>query len=320
MLAYDGAQALDVTGPLEVFALASRQAEEDAPGSGPLYVLRLVGIDIQPILLSSGLRLLPDMVYTDLREPVDTLLVAGAMGDALDKVRADRSLVAWLSDVAARVGCLASVCSGALLLAECGLLDGRIATTHWTDVRELRERYPRVNVQPDAIYTRDGNVWTSAGITAGMDLALAMVEADHGHALAYKVAKRMVLQARRSGGQSQLSPQLQAMDFPDLFADLDTWIQDNLHRRLDVPQLAHRVHMSPRQFTRRFGSTFGSTPHKYVEQLRVEAAKPLLQCSGKDVQRIASECGFGSAEAMRRAFIRHSGVSPSEYRTRSSVA
>jgi transcriptional regulator GlxA family with amidase domain len=320
MLAYDGAQSLDVTGPLEVFALASRQALEDLPGSRPLYELRLVGVDTRPVLLACGLRMLPDFAYPDLPACTDTLLVAGGMGQALDRVRANRSLVRWLSDAASRARRVASICSGALLLAECGLLDGREATTHWSDVRELRERYPRVDVQPDAIYTRDGEIWTSAGITAGMDLALAMVEADHGRALALAVAKRMVLQARRSGGQSQLSRQLQALEHPDPFATLDGWIRANLYRRLDVSQLAERVHMSPRHFTRRFGAQFGTTPQKYVEQLRIEAAKPLLESSGKDVQRIADECGFGSAEAMRRAFLRHTGRPPIRYRTRFATA
>lgn len=319
MLAYGGAQSLDITGPLEVFALASRHVQEDAPGTCPLYELKVLGLDAEPISLSSGLRLLPDAPYTALPSHTDTLLIAGGMGDALDCVRADRDLIAWLSGVAPRVRRIASICSGALLLAECGVLDGREATTHWSDVRELGERYPRVYVRPDAIYTRDGHVWTSAGITAGMDLALAMVEADHGRRLATKVARRMVLQARRSGGQTQLSRQLLALEHPDPFADLAVWIRENLHRRLDVTQLAERVHASPRQFTRRFGAAFGATPQKYVEQLRVETAKPLLESSGKDIHRIAGECGFGSPEAMRRAFIRHAGISPSGYRARSAA-
>lgn len=314
MLAYEGAQALDVAGPREVFALASRQAQEEAPGSGSLYVLRVLGIDSRPMSLASGLRLLPDAAYTDLPQDTDTLLVAGGMGDAMDTLRADRRLVAWLKDVEPTTRRVASICSGALLLAECGLLDGRQATTHWSDVPELQNRYPRVKVQPDAIYTRDGKFWTSAGITAGMDLALAMVEADHGQALALKVAKRMVLQSRRSGGQSQLSRQLQSLDCPDPFAQLDLWIRSNLHRPLDVTQLAQQVHMSPRNFTRRFGSTFGVSPQKYVESLRVEAAKPMLESSSKDVQRIAGECGFSSAQAMRRAFLRQGGSPPAQYR------
>jgi transcriptional regulator GlxA family with amidase domain len=320
MLAYAGAQSLDINGPLEVFALASLQMQEDVPGTGPLYRLHLLSTDMQPVVLASGLRLLPDLACADMPQDTDTLLVCGGMGDALDVVRADRALVQWLQVAAAQVRRVASVCSGALLLAESGVLDGRQATTHWRDVRELRERYPQVSVQPDAIYTRDGEVWTSAGITAGMDLALAMVAADHGQALALKVAKRMVMVSKRSGGQSQFSRQLQALDLPDPFAQLEGWIRENLRLRLDVGQLAQRLHMSPRQFNRRFNAAFSITPQKYVEQLRIEAAKPLLESSRKDIGRIADECGFGSPEAMRRAFVRQLGVSPSDYRARFGLA
>ena len=316
MLAYAGAQSLDIFGPLEVFALASRQSQEERPASEPLYRLRVLAADTAPVVLASGPRLLPDAACVDMPEDTDTLLVSGGMGDALDRVRAERALVDWLRAAARRVRRVASVCSGALLLAEAGVLDGREATTHWSDVAELRDRYPRVRVSPDAIYTRDGEVWTSAGITAGMDLALAMVAADHGPSLALKVAKRMVMASRRSGGQSQFSRQLQALELPDPFERLERWMRDNLALRLDLDQLAERVHMSPRQFTRRFAAAFGTTPQKYVEQLRVEAAKPLLEGSREDIGRIASRCGFGSAGAMRRAFARQLGVSPGDYRER----
>ncbi|RNF85105.1 GlxA family transcriptional regulator [Montanilutibacter psychrotolerans] len=318
MLAYAGAQSLDITGPLEVFALASRQAQEDAPCSEPLYRLQVLSVDMQPIVLASGMRLLPDMACGDMTQVPDTLLVCGGMGDALDIARADATLVHWLRTASMQVRRVASVCSGALLLAEAGLLDDREATTHWSDLRELRQRYPRVRVQPDAIYTRDGEVWTSAGITTGMDMALAMVAADHGQALALKVAKRMVMASKRSGGQSQFSRQLQALDLPDQFAQLARWIPDNLCLDLSVGQLAQRMHMSPRQFCRRFMAAFSATPQKYVEQLRVEAAKPLLESSRKDIKRIADECGFGSADTMRRTFVRLLGVSPAAYRARLS--
>ena len=316
MLAYDGAQSLDITGPLEVFALADRQARDDDRRARPLYRVHVLGPSAEPLLLSSGLRLLPDLACTAMPATTDTLLVAGGMGDALDRARDDHALLRWLASAAPHVRRVASICSGALLLAEAGLLDGRDATTHWSDVAELRDRYPQVRVQPDAIYTRDGSVWTSAGITAGIDLALAMVEADHGRALAAKVARRMVLPARRSGAQRQISHALQAVEHSERFAELGPWIAGHLHLRLDVAQLAERMHMSPRQFTRRFGAAFGASPQKYVEQLRVEAAKPLLESSAKDIARIAVDCGFGSAEAMRRAFLRHAGVPPSTYRAR----
>lgn len=316
MLVYADAQSLDITGPLEVFALASRQVQDDTPGSIPPYRLHVLAADTRPVTLASGLRLLPDAIYADMPEDTDTLMISGGMGGSLDLVRSDRSLVDWLHGAAGRVRRIASVCSGALLLAEAGILDGREATTHWSDVQQLRERYPRVHVLADAIYTRDGEVWTSAGITAGMDLALAMVAADHGQALALKVAKRMVMASKRSGGQSQFSRQLQALDLPDPFERLEAWMRGNLRLRLDVGQLAERVHMSPRQFTRRFAAAFGATPQKYVEQLRVEAAKPLLESSREDIARIARDCGFGSAGAMRRAFARQLGVTPGDYRAR----
>jgi transcriptional regulator GlxA family with amidase domain len=319
MLVFEGAQSLDLTGPFEVFALASRQWQEDRPGSEALYRLRVLATDLRPVALASGLRLLPDIACADMPEDTDTLMVSGGMGDSLDIARADRALVEWLREAATRVRRVASVCSGALLLAEAGVLDGREATTHWSDVPELERRYPQVRVLADAIYTRDGEVWTSAGITAGMDLALAMVAADHGQDLALKVARRMVMATRRSGRQSQVSRQLLALDTPDPFARLEAWIRNNLRLRLDVGQLAERVHMSPRQFTRRFTASFQLTPQKYVEHLRVEAAKPLLENSHEDIGRIAHEVGFGSAGAMRRAFARQLGVTPGEYRARFGI-
>ncbi|HEV8693479.1 MAG TPA: helix-turn-helix domain-containing protein, partial [Lysobacter sp.] len=286
----------------------------DQPGSTPLYQVRIVARHADALTLASGLRLLPDLTCAQLPDDVDTLLVSGGMGDALDRLRADRDLVAWLRDAAARARRVGSVCNGALLLAEAGVLDGREATTHWSDVAELQQRYPQVQVSPDAIYTRDDRIWTSAGITSGMDLALAMVAADHGLPLALKVAKRMVMVSKRSGGQSQFSRQLDELDLPDHFAQLAQWIRDNLRARLDVPLLADRVHMSPRQFNRRFQAAFGTTPQKYVEQLRVESAKAQLEHTAKGLKQVACDCGFASEEAMRRTFLRQLGVRPSEYR------
>lgn len=319
MLVYAGAQSLDISGPLEVFALASRQAQDDRPGQSPLYRLHIVAMRDEPVTMAAGMRLLPDMPCASLPKDTDTLLVCGGMGDALDRARADEALVEWLRSAATKVRRVASVCSGALLLAEAGVLDGRQATTHWSDLHELRTRYPTVRVESDAIYTRDGEVWTSAGITAGMDLALAMVAADHGQALALKVAKRMVMASKRSGGQSQFSSQLQAQDLPDQFEQLAAWIGGNLQARLDIDLLAARLHISPRQFTRRFHATFGTTPQKYIEQQRIEAAKPLLESTRKEIKRIAVECGFASDEAMRRAFGRQLGVSPRDYRERFGI-
>lgn len=317
MLIYAGGQSLDISGPLEVFALADRQAHEDGTAHAPLYRLRLVASEHVPVALSSGMRVVPDLTCAQL-DPAgtDTLLISGGMGDAVDQSRADRTLVQWLRNSGHQVRRIGSICSGALLLAEAGLLDGREATTHWRDVAELRRRYPQVRVIPDAIYTRDGPVWTSAGITAGMDLALAMVAEDHGMPLALKVAKRMVMVSKRSGGQSQFSSQLEELDVPDAFARLTEWIRGNLRSRLSVDILAAQVCMSPRHFGRRFQQALGSTPQKYIEQLRVESAKSLLENSTRELKRIASDCGFASEDAMRQAFLRHLGIRPSDYRER----
>lgn len=317
ILIYDGGQSLDISGPLEVFALADRQAREDGTASAPLYRLQLVARDRAAVTLASGMRVLPDLTCEQMDpDATDTVLISGGMGDALDRARADRALVEWVGRSGSRVRRIASICSGALLLAEAGLLEGREATTHWRDVAELARRYRNVRVIPDAIYTRDGPVWTSAGITAGMDLALAMVAEDHGMPLALKVAKRMVMVSKRSGGQSQFSSQLEELGVPDAFARLTEWMRANLKSRMSMEVLAGQACMSPRHFGRRFQQAFGSTPQKYVERLRVEAAKSLLENSTRDIKRIASDCGFPSDDAMRNAFLRHLGIRPSDYRER----
>lgn len=317
MLIYPGGQSLDVSGPLEVFAVASRQASEDRPGSPPLYRPLLVGAQCGAVAMASGLRLIAERAIGEIDgSGIDTLLISGGMGDALDRVCADRLVVDWVRRAATRVRRTGSICSGALLLAEAGLLDGREATTHWLDAAELERRYPAVRVAADAIYLNDGPVWTSAGVTAGMDLALAMVAADHGSSLALKVAKRLVMVTRRSGGQSQFSHQLRAEYALPAFAALTDWLRANLRRRIGVEQLAERMHLSTRQVHRRFVGAVGVSPQRYIEQLRTEAAKSLLEHSDKELKQIASDCGFASEEAMRRAFLRQHGVRPGDYRRR----
>ncbi len=307
ILMFPGSQSLDITGPMEVFALASRQALDDEPGGAPLYALRFLARRAGPVPMASGMQVLADHGCADGQDGVDTLLVSGGMGDALERVRAESDTLDWLRAMVGRVRRMGSICSGALLLAEAGILDGRQATTHWLDVPEMRARYPQVRLVADAIYVHDGMLWTSAGITAGMDLALAMVAADHGLPLALKVAKRMVLATKRSGGQTQFSENLAA---------LAMWLAANRRRRIDVDDMADHVHMSPRNFRRRFLNAFGNTPQKYLEGLRIEAAKPLLEHSQRDLKQIADEAGFASAEAMRRAFTRQLGCGPLDYRAR----
>ena len=223
--------------------------------------------------------------------------------------------------MAQRVRRLGSVCSGAFVLAEAGLLDGRRATTHWSVCDALAQRYPRVRVDPDPIFIRDGRIYTSAGVTAGMDLALALVEEDHGREIALHVARELVLFLRRPGGQSQFSAQLalQTTDHQPL-RELQAWIAEHPSADLSVATLAARVAMSPRNFARVFVRELGLTPARFVEQIRVEAARRRLEESAHGVDLIASECGFGSAESMRRSFVRTLRVPPSAYRSRFQTA
>jgi transcriptional regulator GlxA family with amidase domain len=316
MLIFPGGQSLDISGPLEVFAVASRQAQEDL-GAGPLYRALLIGARPGPVRMACGMGLIADHGIDEIDgSGIDTLLVSGGMGDALDQLRAQREVVDWLRRTAAQVRRVGSICSGALMLAETGLLDGREATTHWLDVPELHQRYPQVRVLSDALYVRDGAVWTSAGVTAGMDLALAMVAADHSMPLALKTARRLVMATKRGGGQRQISEQLAAGYAPSAFASLADWLRENLAQRHSVEHLAERLHMSERQFRRRFVEIFSLPPMRYLEGLRVEAAKAQLEHSQAALKRVASDCGFASEDAMRRTFLRHCGQSPGEYRRR----
>ncbi|MBI1815088.1 MAG: GlxA family transcriptional regulator [Deltaproteobacteria bacterium] len=314
LVAFPGVQILDVTGPLEVFDQAARCLRERGRRTDAAYTIELLASKSGPITASSGVRLVADR---RLREVcgIDTLLVAGGTGTAA-AIR-DAALVRWLQLMGPRVRRIGSVCSGAFILAEAGLLDGRRATTHWAWCKELAQRYPRVTVDPDPIFVRDGNIYTSAGVTAGMDLALALVEEDHGRELALRVARQLVLFLRRPGGQSQFSAQLavQAADREPL-RELQAWIADHLNRDLSVEALADRVAMSPRNFARVFTREVGVTPARFVEQARVEAARRRLEESAHGVDAIASQCGFGTAESMRRAFLRRLRVAPSAYRHR----
>jgi transcriptional regulator GlxA family with amidase domain len=315
IVAFPDAQVLDVTGPLEVFGRTARWLQEHRRRQDLAYVVELLAPSRAPIVTSSGLRLLPNRAFTEVRGRVDTLLVAGGRG--IREALADHRLVAWLRRMAGRVRRMGSVCTGSFLLAEAGLLDGRRATTHWSACSHFARRYPKVTVDPDPIFIRDGDVYTSAGVTAGMDLALALVEEDHGREIALQVARELVLFLRRPGGQSQFSAQLatQAADREPV-RELQAWIADHLAQDLSVPALASRVAMSPRNFARVFTREVGVTPAGYVENLRVEAARRRLEESRHGVDHVAADCGFGTAESMRRAFLRRLRVSPRVYRGR----
>jgi transcriptional regulator GlxA family with amidase domain len=301
-------QSLDVTGPTEVFSIAQRL------GHAP-YEIELVASSAAPVRASSGLRLVPDRAMSACRGPIDTLVVAGGLGTAA--ARRDERLVAWLRDAAGRSRRVASVCTGAFLLAKAGLLDGRRATTHWESCASLRRNHPDVTVEPDPIFVSDGHVYTSAGVTAGIDLALALVEEDAGRDAALEVARQLVVFVQRPGGQTQFSAQLAhpAARRPTL-RELQAWLPDHLAEDLSVETLAERAFMSPRNFARAFRREVGVTPAAYVASLRVERARLELEAGDAPVEVVARRCGFGTVETMRRSFRRRLHTSPAEYRER----
>jgi transcriptional regulator GlxA family with amidase domain len=302
LVAYSGVQLLDVAGPLEVF----RVAADVVPGA---YAVDLVANE--PVMTSSGLPLTPDGPLPD--GEIDTLVVAG--GPGVRQALYDEKLVAWLTGAVTRSRRIASVCSGSLLLGRIGVLDGRRATSHWVATGILAELFPKVTVEADQLYVRDGNVWTSAGVTTGMDLALALVEDDLGREVALEVARWLVWFVHRPGGQTQFSGPL--VEQPDgLLREVQEWLLDNLTADLRVEALAERAHMSPRNFARTFRKEVGMTPGVYVERARVEAARRALLERSEGVEAVAARCGFGTAETMRRAFHRQLGVGPAEYRQR----
>jgi transcriptional regulator GlxA family with amidase domain len=308
IVAFPGVQSLDVSGPAEAFSIATRHHRAD-------YVIRVVTPDGEAARATSGLTLLPDGAVADVRGAIDTLLIAGGEG-VFDAAR-DERLLAWVRRASRRSRRTASVCTGALLLAHAGLLDGRRATTHWAYCDGMAARFPRVTVERDPIFVRDGNVATSAGVTAGMDLALALIEEDHGAQAALATARSLVLFVRRPGGQSQFSTALAAQPARRApLRELQAWILGHLDEDLTVPALAGRVHMSERNFARAFRAETGLTPAAYVEAARVERARRELETTDLGVEAVAARCGFGTVETMRRAFARRLGVNPAAYRAR----
>lgn len=308
ILIFPEVQLLDATGPAQVFSSANTLAGRS--GAKP-YEVALVAEDDE-VTSNSGIALRCRALSPADPAP-DTAIVAGGSGIGAACTRPP--LLDWTRRQAGEARRIASVCSGAFLLAEAGLLDGRRAVTHWNRCAEFADRYPRVRLEPDPIFVQDGQIWTSAGITAGIDLALAMVEEDHGHALALAVARELVVFLKRPGGQSQFSAHL-ALDGPDArFADLHAWIAANLARSLTLDVLADRAGMSPRSLSRHYRQRTGHTPTEGVELIRVEQARSLL-ASGAPVAAVARRCGFGTSETMRRAFMRRIGVGPKEWRDR----
>ncbi len=300
---------LDVAGPLQVFC----DAEEYAPGRGR-YESRLLSAQGGPVATDTGVRLDPVPLDSLRPEPRDTLIVPD--GNGVYKTSGDAALVTWLGSRAAHAGRVARTCTGAFLLAAAGLLEGRRAVTRWRRCDRLQDWQPSVQVEQDPIFVQDGAVWTSAGVTAGIHLALALVEHDLGRDVALELARNLVVHSKRAGGQSQFSQRLrrQAADTEDKFAELPKWIPNHLQDDLRVERLAERAGMSSRTFQRAFVACTGSTPARAVSAARVEAARELLSETSDPVKTVAHRCGFATEEQMRRTFQRELGLAPSDYR------
>jgi transcriptional regulator GlxA family with amidase domain len=309
LLAFDGVQALDLTGPSDVFGLADPE--------GSQYTVTVVATEPM-VRCSSGLQITPHASLAATPSRIDTLIVPGASQDRGRNV--DEDVIAWICQASSRARRVASVCTGAFLLARAGLLHGRRATTHWAATDELASSYPDVEVLADPIYVRDGNIYTSAGVTAGIDLTLALVEEDLGSTVAQRVARGMVLFVRRPGGQAQFSHGLRVppAQRPNI-RELQGWIIDHIDQDLSVGALAERSFMSERNFARVFRAETGTTPAAYVEAVRIERARLLLESTTEQIETIAERCGFGTVETLRRSFARHLHVSPATYRERFST-
>jgi transcriptional regulator GlxA family with amidase domain len=313
MLAMPCSEVVEVGGVLDIFHTVNERVRHAAvPDAG--YVVEVVS-PVETVRAWSGLRLVADRSYRAVRGPIDTLIVTGI--DGPDDARRDPELIRWLARMVPRCRRVVGLCTGSFLLAEAGLLEGRTATTHWAFCDELARRFPGIRVQPDPIYVRDGGVYTSAGATAGLDLVLALVEEDFGRRVALTVAQWMVVFLKRPGGQSQFSIQLSTqMAERQPLREMQAWALDHPGADLSVEALARRVNMSPRNFFRVFVREVGMTPGRFVERVRVEAARRLLEDTARGVPDVATTCGFGSQETMRVAFHRALGVSPTAYRSR----
>jgi transcriptional regulator GlxA family with amidase domain len=311
VLTYPAVQLLDVTGPIQVFASAN-DLVAGAGGARP-YLLRVVAQGGEGATASAGVALAAGPL-TQCGEALDTLLIAG--GEGAEAAAENPVLVEWVRERATQARRIASVCTGAFLLAAAGVLNGRRAATHWMYCAKLAERFPSVKVEPDPIFVCDGPVWTSAGVTAGIDLALALVEQDLGGSVALAVARYLVVFLKRPGGQAQFSAALALQVGEDKFGALHDWVNGHLADDLSLSVLADQTGMSERSFSRHYAEATGQTPARAIERLRVEAATRLLLESRLPVKRIAQRCGFGSEETMRRSFLRLIEVTPQDYRSR----
>ncbi|SFN69012.1 Transcriptional regulator GlxA family, contains an amidase domain and an AraC-type DNA-binding HTH domain [Mesorhizobium sp. NFR06] len=309
ILAYPDVQLLDVSGPLQVFA----SANDFRTQAGEPAVYELVVVAGSPRIKTSAGLVLETTALPAHGLDIDTLIVPGGWG--VNAACEDPELIDWVAGRSRDAVRTASVCSGAMLLAEAGLLDGRRAVTHWGRCAEFARRFPAVRLEPDPIFIRDGNVWTSAGVTAGIDLALSFVEADLGRRMALAVARELVVFLKRPGGQAQFSQTLKLQEGDGRFDRLHGWILDNLDGDLSLAQLADHANMSLRSFSRHYQQATGRTPARAIEEIRIEAARRMLE-RGQTVRQTARRCGFGSEETMRRGFLRVLGTNPRDYRER----
>ncbi|WP_371603392.1 DJ-1/PfpI family protein [Streptomyces sp. NBC_01220] len=312
---FDGVDLLDVTGPPEVFSLARRETDEAAG-----YEVVLAAETTAPVTTAAGVRILPDLTFDDLAaRSIDTLLVPGAVEtDGQGRVRpvTDPAVVCRVERLAGRTRRVASVCVGAHILAAAGLLDGKRATTHWSTAGQLAADHPLVEVDADPIFIREGDVWTGAGISACLDLSLALIADDLGEAVALRVARQLVMYLKRPSGQSQFSVPLEQVSTTRRIEDLRHHIMRNIAEPLTVADLAAHGHIGDRQLTRIFKTELGTTPHAYIESVRVERARNQLESTDATLERIASACGFGTVDTLVRAFRRRLDTTPTEYRRR----
>ena len=310
ILTTPGVQMLDVAGPMDVFSEASKLTNGRAG-----YALSIVGLNAEPVVASNGGRLIPDRTIDEPLDGFDTLMIAGS--PSVREYEGHAALIKWIRSQSKSVRRLASICTGAFLLGTAGLLDGRRATTHWNSTTQLKNMFPAVDLEPNTIFVKDGPIYTSAGVTASMDLALALVEEDFGRGLALRVAKELILFLQRPGGQSQFSVHLEAqVSEMGPIRDITQWVGDNIADDLAVETLASRLGMSARNFARTFKRETSMTPGDYVEAVRVDAARRMLEESDVPLKRVAALCGFNDQSGLRRAFMRRINVTPIEYRNR----
>jgi transcriptional regulator GlxA family with amidase domain len=312
-LIYPNCQSIDVAGPFDVFSGANQWLREHRKPE--LYRVTIASSAALSVRTQGGLRIAADTSWARLRGKLHTLVVVG--GQAVEQLASDANVCTQIQRLARRSRRVTSICTGSFLLAAAGMLDGKRATTHWAYCERLAKKFPKVQVDAEPIYVRDGAIWTSAGATAGIDLSLAIVEHDIGREAALSIARWMVLFLRRPGSQRQFSSQLAAQIAErDVLRDVQAHINDSLGADLNIEKLAARAHMSPRHFARCFRQEVGVTPARYVLTLRLESARRLLEETGRPIEHVAEHCGFGTSETMRRQFLRELHVNPREYRQR----